>query len=416
MKKKRIYTIAVIVLIIAIIIVASSVYVIKQQRRTLEEIKMLAEKKEEQTETPKDINNEEQAKALPTIPESWDQTKVTPVLSADNKYVPVPVGFTASKAEGEQEVDHGFVVYEGEVEAVNPAEWTEEEAWQASLDKNQFVWIPVENASSRIYEANGEKNPKKARLWTFSSTTRSVRSQGNGGSKYEPGILKSGNYDSLRYLKSYLNYQDYSRDAWYKELQVEYDTAMKSIEKYGGFFIGRYETGNISSATPVVRRMNTTISNQTWYAMYPRMKNISSNTNIQTSMIWGSLWDETLQWLIDTGAKTYADMTNSTSWGNYYNSTFTYKTNTSGSTATKNTNRSTRIPAGSSEYTKANNIYDLAGNVWDWTLEGHGSVNRCFRGGSYYDNGTSGPAQYRFNYYPDGSNGSYGFRSYLYVK
>ena len=205
----------------------------------------------------------------------------------------------------------------------------------------------------------------------------------NGGSKYEPGVLTLGNNDSLRSLKNYLNYQDYSRDTWYKELQVEFDTAMKSIEKYGGFFIGRYETGAINTNTPVVRRMNTTISNQTWYAMYPRMKNISSNENIQTSMIWGCLWDETLQLLIDTGCKTYADMTNSTSWGNYYNSTFTYKTNTSGGTATKNTNSSKIIPAGSSEYTKANNIYDLAGNVWDWTLEGIGSNYRFLRGGSY---------------------------------
>ena len=73
-------------------------------------------------------------------------------------------------------------------------------------------------------------------------------------------------------------------------------------------------------------------------------------------------------------------MTNSTSWRNYNNSTFEYR-NTNGNIVIKNRNYYTTIPAGSTEYTKANNIYDLAGNVMDWTLEGNGSYGRYLRGG-----------------------------------
>ena len=39
---------------------------------------------------------------LPTVPEEWDLTKVTPVLSDDNQYVPVPNGFVASTVTGEK--------------------------------------------------------------------------------------------------------------------------------------------------------------------------------------------------------------------------------------------------------------------------------------------------------------------------
>ena len=143
---------------------------------------------------------------------------------------------------------------------------------------------------------------------------------------------------------------------------------------------------------------------------------MSTGTNVRTGMIWGCLWDETLQWLVDSGAKTYAEMKDSTSWGNYSNSTFEYKTNISGSTSTKNASSGTRIPSGSTEYSKANNIYDMAGNVWDWTLEGYGSYGRRYRGGYYNGNGSNNPASDRRNDYPYYSYDGIGFRSYLYIK
>ena len=43
------------------------------------------------------------------------------------------------------------------------------------------------------------------------------------------------------------------------------------------------------------RRMNSTINMASWYEMYPKMGNMSSNENIQISMIWGSLFDEKLE-------------------------------------------------------------------------------------------------------------------------
>ena len=143
---------------------------------------------------------------------------------------------------------------------------------------------------------------------------------------------------------------------------------------------------------------------------------MSTDVNVSTSMIWGCLWDETLQWLVDSGAKTYAEMKDSTSWGKYNNSTFEYKTNISGSTSTKNASSGTRIPSGSTEYSKANNIYDMAGNVWDWTLEGNGFSYRRCRGGYCNNDGSGSPASDRNIGNPNVSYYGIGFRAYFYIK
>ena len=136
-------------------------------------------------------------------------------------------------------------------------------------------------------------------------------------------------------------------------------------------------------------------------------------------MIWGIQWDETLKWLIDTGDKTYSQVGyDSISWGNYWNNRFTYYTNTSKSTATKAKNSGTRIPSGAYEGSNANNIFDLAGNVWDWTLESDDSGtgnSRSSRGGGYGDY-SSCPAAYRFSYVPDISNDTFGLRCSLFIK
>ncbi|MCI8587626.1 MAG: SUMF1/EgtB/PvdO family nonheme iron enzyme, partial [Clostridia bacterium] len=110
--------------------------------------------------------------------------------------------------------------------------------------------------------------------------------------------------------------------------------------------------------------------------------------------------DEVLKWLIDTGSKTNEEVAkDSTSWGNYNNATFEY-TNTSGGTSTKAvSNNGTMIPTGSTEYTNANNIYDLAGNVWEWTMEASGGAYRNCRGGRYYSTGSGYPAHFRYPIY-----------------
>ena len=332
---------------------------------------------------------------------NWDLTKVDIVYDTENVAVPVPKGYVASGADGEHTVNTGFVIYEGTGEVTNA------NAWDESCTRNQWVWVPVPDVS-RIYETDST-GKKKSKLYIFNKTGRKSYSNSN----YEPGVLSRS--DDKSNFSEY-GLQGMTRERFLNEMQDGFEATVESIQTYGGFWIGRYETGNLKADEPVVQRMNTSINNQNWYTVYTRIKRMSANENVKTSIILGCLWDETLQWFVDSGNKTYAEMKDSKSWGNYYNCTFEYKTNTSGNTSTKSANKSTRIPSGSTEYSKANNIYDMAGNVQDLTLEGNISSFRSCRGGGYNVYGSSEPASYRNINNPSTSYVDAGFRAYLYIK
>ena len=338
---------------------------------------------------------------------------------ASGDKVPVPNGYVGSSATGENEIDTGYVIYEGEEEV------TDSNVADEQKSRNQYVWVPVPDIS-KFYgtDANGKKWGKN---YSFSSSTSSSYDEITGTKPFnwsenngvmtkssktgyrEPGVVPedpSTANDSDSRLKT-LGLGAKTTHEFLNQLEKEFNNMIASVEKYGGFYIGRYETGNINQDTPVVQKGNTNISSQTWYNMYKRCKNIrGANTNVVTGMIWGNQWDRTLMWLIETGSKTKEEIADdSTSWGNYNNATFEY-VNSSGSTATKNENSSTRIPTGNAEYTKANNIYDLAGNVYDWTMEAYGTYSRAYRGGYCNSNGDNGPADSRSNYSPT-NNDSY---------
>ena len=348
---------------------------------------------------------------------------------ASGDKVPVPNGYVGSSVAGENEIDTGYVIYEGE-EAV-----TDSNVADAQKNRNQYVWVPVPDIS-KFYgtDANGKKWGK---IYTFSSSTSSGYDEITGTQPYnwsesngvmtissktnyrEPDVVakySSTGYDMDSRLKT-LGIGAKTTHEFLNQLEKEFNNMIVSVEKYGGFYIGRYETGNINQETPVVQKGNTNISSQTWYNMYKRCKNIKGdNTNVETGMIWGNQWDRTLMWLIETGSKTKEQIADdSTSWGNYNNATFEY-VNSSGSTVTKNENSGTKIPTGNTEYTKANNIYDLAGNVYDWTMEANSAYFRVYRGGYYYGGGGSYPADFRVLSYPTSSGNVYGCRSALYIK
>ena len=328
----------------------------------------------------------------------------TTVTSSDGVKVPVPTGYTASSASDENSVNGGFVIYEG-TDAV-----TDSNKWDAQCNRNQYVWIPIADISD-MYWRDQTTGKKYGTTYTFSSSSYTKSSS----NKQEPQTTK---YDiQSTYLTQYLN--GMSREDVLMEMEIDFDKMLNSVATYGGFYIGRYQTGDLSQTTPVVKRINTDINNQTWYTMWKKARKLSG-TSAGVQMIWGIQWDETLKWLIDTGEKTYAEIaSDSTSWGNYENNSFTYYTNTSKSTATKAKSNGTRIPSGAYEGANANNVYDLAGNVRDWTLEsvGSGAGNgRHGRGGDYNFYGYSYPAAGRGYNYPYESNFGIGLRCSLFIK
>ena len=327
-------------------------------------------------------------------------------LDASGDKVPVPNGYVGSKVTGENEINTGYVIYEGE-EEVNDTNKDE-----SQRSRNQYVWIPVPDIS-KFYgtDANGKKWGK---IYEFSSYTGSSYDEVTGThplnwresngimelyedtldeSYREPDILEINDYDSR--LKM-LEIGAKTTHEFLKQVETEFNNMLTSVEKYGGFYIGRYETGNISQNIPVIQKGNTDIDYQAWYNVYKRCKNIKgSNTNIETGLIWGSQWDRALMWLIESGNKTKEQIADdSTSWGNHYNATFEYL-NRNGGIEIKNAYYPRWIPTGSTEYTKANNIYDLSGNIMEWTMETNDRKCKNQRGGSYIYQGDYNQASYR---------------------
>ena len=300
---------------------------------------------------------------------------------------------------------NGFVIYEG-TEAV-----TDSNKWNAQCNRNQYVWIPIADVSD-MYWRDQTTGKKYGTGYTFTSSSYTK----NAILKQEPQTTQ---YDiQSTYLTQYLN--GMSREDFLMEMEIDFDKMLNSVATYGGYYIGRYQAGDLSQATPVVKRINTDIGDQTWYTMWKKSIKLTG-TSAGVQMIWGIQWDETLKWLIDTGEKTYADVgSDSTNWGNYRNNSFTYYTNTSKSTATKASSELVIIPSGAYEGTNANNVFDLAGNVNDWTLEssyGSGTgYGRYSRGGVYGGTGYEYPAAYRGNTIPYGSGSNFGLRCALYIK
>ena len=306
--------------------------------------------------------------------------------------VPVPNGYVGSKATGENEIDTGYVIYEG-TEEVNDSNVEE-----AQKTRNQYVWIPVPDAS-KMYGTD-ENGKKWGKLYEFTTETGEGIDPVTGAKPLDWNesnktiLINTNGFKEADVIKNYdmdSNIKKYALDIKQEhefliQLEQEFNSMINSVEKYGGFYIGRYETGNLNNEIVVITKGNENISNQTWYSVYKKCKNLKKeNKNIETGMIWGSQWDRTLTWLIESSSKTKEEIVNSISWGNYRSASFNY-INMSGEYVTKEEETSKVIPTGSSEYTKANNIYDLAGNIQEWCMEKFQNWARTYRGGLYTDN------------------------------
>ena len=337
----------------------------------------------------------------PEMPDGWDDTKVDAVESEDNIVVPVPKGYAASEVTGENTVKDGFVIYEGEEEVNDTNKDT------AQTTRNQFVWVPVANPSEMYgTDASGKKWGKlynfdedgiTAKNWTEQDGVMSITS---ATSYREPDVVTGS--DGASYDAVNTNLQQAGLDAnatadtFKAQLETEFNNMIASVEKYGGFYIGRYETGNLKETEAVVVKNNSDISNQTWYTMYNKSKGVAVNSNVTTSMIWGCQWDTVMRWMYNSGdaeKKTYTY--DSTGKGNY-----------SGS----------KKDTGSDTAYAVNNIYDMAGNVMEWTIEENSTDSRVLRGG-YYGNGASGNPAFNRNSeaYPSSSDSLYGSRLALYM-
>ena len=283
-----------------------------------------------------------------------------------------------------------------------------------SNNTKQFVWIPVDSTSlGEMYQtASGTKLTgvttttnvySKLRIRSGDSYTAGAP---NSTNVREPDVLSSYDTDSS-YYQTILGYG--STKLMADAMVAEYTATYNSIQKYKGFYIGRYElTGSVD--VPTVQKGQTVLTAYiagNWYYLKKACTNVVTGEEYgaQSTMIYGNQWDEVMDWLVDTGMSSDLVNVDSSSWGNYNNS--------SGAAATDSGEKQ---PSGTNEAWQANNIYDLAGNCWEWTQEAGSTNRRVGRGGDCYDSGSYNPASGRYSGIPYSNYSVGSSRVALYIK
>ena len=355
-----------------------------------------------------------------------------------------------SQFPGEYEITQdGIVMYvmkdadgDGELDTPN---WNDIDTMKTTYD--QFVWIPVEYAKTIDMDNDNDVDDTDINLMIQEKKYPMAITRDNtvDGTSYkavlyeftegenEVEISKMAWSDSSFNEPRFLITND--KNAGYNNvgitpssIQEEFNLMVKKVSESKGFWVGRYETTNMSgdntkdttNKVKLTRGTTDGISNVQWYRMYAQQKSYSklalgSSTTVTSSMIWGSQWDQMLIWMRKIASK-YTDttytgkyfVTNSVGYGNY---------GSISGTETYDTAASTSEPAvtGYSDNFKIKNLFDIAGNVRDWTLEASGTISRVPRGGFYDDTFSSNPqAAYRNSFIPNYSFTYGGSRPSLY--
>ena len=287
-------------------------------------------------------------------------------------------------------------------------------------------------------------------------TTAVYATTGLGKTTFTDADYTSIENDLKEYTKTYRGSTSFITDTWYADdknegwlSETEYKTLknsmLKSVYENGGFYVGRYEAGIGTNRTSIEAQVNgkypvPTTAPVTKADAYPytyvtrtQAQNLASNVNSGTktsSLMFGVQWDLVLAFMHNKGNIADSTLTsNSTTIGNYNDNLWTIKnakaqySEDDGDTFTacpnpfkKESESEILLTTGADSSFSVQNIYDIAGNVWEFTLERspYTNVLCARRGGGFNVTGSDYPAALRFNVSTDFSGFNIGFRVSLF--
>lgn len=285
----------------------------------------------------------------------------------NGKTARIPQGFAVGESSTINTIDGGLVITDSI------------DANHKSIG-NEFVWIPVDNADEfKTFDGYASEN-KQTYITNKNCTEPYIN-----GSQEEKDL-----YNAMK------------------------NSVTNSNNK--GFYIGRYEAGKENNK--VVVKKNMPVYNNIGWSNSDTMtvltggavelaKNFVKTTytdknktvGVTSTLVYGVQWDATLRFFNDE-----AFFKNSTGKG-WYSDNYN----------TGNLNNKTGIDVDEKASNKVKNIYDMAGNVSEWTMEAYDTSIRVSRGGSYGTDSVSGPVSYRGIHVPTSRIDYIGFRLALYV-
>ena len=310
-----------------------------------------------------------------------EDTTHTDKSTGEEKTVTIPAGFAVSQVKGENTIEDGLVIIDA--------------------DGNEFVWVPV------------DKN-------TFD--TKFKRTEGYVNKELDTKIADCGEagIDGENSKVTESNTTKQEAKAMYA-----------SVKQNGGFYIARYEAGKetVGGIEKVVSKKNKEIFNNipwstsddmsidTGGAVEKARKMATTNgyKGVASTLCYGVQWDATINF-IDSDY-----ITNETADGKPNCSLDSYVVDATGcgwysdNYEVENPEHKTGVDLGNGS-NKVKNIYDMAGNVVEWTMESYGSDTRIRRGGRYDDIGSSNSCSSRGSNYPTRAFEYIGFRIALYIK
>ena len=266
---------------------------------------------------------------------------------------PIPLGYTASQIAGENTIAGGLVIYQ----ITTPITGTANSASHISAMEtyNQYVWIPVDDINDMVMcKSNGQEGVDgktvcnlqlqgeelictthgyttateltttnidttglAGRLYAvdssyttvdgnyiyqtnmqFTEATKSTQSFAKDTDYREPDIVTYHDQDDVTSGNNYMELAgiaDKTAATFKKQLNLDYIEMAKSVAKYGGFYIARYEAGangaskkNQDVLTVADSSGTNYIAGNMWYGLYNTLRNKTGvNMNVVKShMVW----------------------------------------------------------------------------------------------------------------------------------
>ena len=242
----------------------------------------------------------------------------------------------------------------------------------AGFDKELIEWI------GRVFESKKYMHPPVPEGYNH------IKGEWNNGfviERFEDGshfvwvpvgvLIPNGTLDAHSFNQKFgrRNYMagDFTESGFYERMSRELRLQCESVKKHGGFYISAYNISkNMKTGKPQSvegEKPWTKISGEDAAKI---ARTFEKSKDIRSHLPFGAEYDSVLEWLVQSGDKSYAEVAkDSSNWGNI---------GYCGLTKPKVFN------TGKSSTWKANNIYDLAGNVMEWTQETDPDGNYTLRG------------------------------------